>query len=149
MDGKRKRRRSTLPVWLIAVVGVIVAAAILVITAASSELNKARMYAQEQAALKAVQTLNAAQVQYKSTFGRFATSLTELGPPASGTASASAADLIEGDLASGEKWGYRFRLTGTPGGYSMSAVPVAFGSTGSRSFFSDQSLVIRQNYGPK
>jgi len=101
----------------------------------------------ETAALRAIQTLNTAQVQYNSQFGRFAQSLTELGPPASGTANASAADLISGDLAAGEKQGYRFTLTGTPTGYTITAVPTAFGSTGSRTFYSDQSLMIRENYG--
>jgi type IV pilus assembly protein PilA len=101
----------------------------------------------ETAALRAIQTLNTAQVQYNSQFGRFAQSLAELGPPASGTANASAADLISGDLATGEKQGYRFTLTGTPRSYTITAVPTAFGSTGSRTFFSDESLVIRENYG--
>ena len=109
--------------------------------------NRGRVHAFQTAVLKAIQTLNTAQVQYNSTFGCFATSLTELGPPTSGTSNASAAELIAGDLASGEKQGYKFTLTGTPGGYAITAVPSAFGSTGSRTFFSDQSLVIRENYG--
>ena len=50
-------------------------------------------------------------------------------------------------MASGEKQGYRFTVTGTPSGYTITAVPIAFGSTGSRTFFSDQSLVARENYG--
>jgi len=70
-----------------------------------------------------------------------------LGPPASGTDNASAANLISSDLAGGEKQGYRFTLAGTPSGYTITAVPVSFGSTGSRTFFSDQSLAIRENFG--
>jgi len=58
---------------------------------------KPRMYAQETASLKNLQTLNTAQVQYQSQFGRFAQSLTELGP--------SAAKLISTDLAAGERHG--------------------------------------------
>jgi len=108
-----------------------------------------RRYPPETAALKAIQTLNTAQVQYKSQFGRFATSLTELGPPTSGTANASAADLISSDLASGEKQGYRFTLKPIPTGYTVKAVPIASRSPRSRTFFSDQSLVIRENYGPE
>jgi hypothetical protein len=100
---------------------------------------KSRRYAQETAALKAIQTLNTAQVQYNSQFGRFAQSLTELGP--------SAANLILPDLAAGEKHGYKFTLTITPEGYSIQAVPMVFGSTGSRTFYTDQSLIIRENYG--
>ncbi len=140
----RNRRRSGFSlIELLIVIAII----LIIVTVALPKLNKARMYAQETAALKAVQTLNTMQVQYNSTFGRFAQSLTELGPPASGTSNASSADLISGDLASGTKQGYNFTLTGTPSGYTISAVPSVFGSTGSRTFFSDQSLVIRENYG--
>jgi type IV pilus assembly protein PilA len=126
---------------------IVIAIILIIVTVALPKLNKARMYAQETAALKAIQTINTAQVQYNSQFGRFAASLTELGPPTSGADTVSAANLISADLASGEKQGYRFTLTGTPGGYAITAVPSAFGSTGSRTFFSDQSLVIRENYG--
>jgi hypothetical protein len=102
---------------------------------------KSRRYAQETAALRNLQTLNTAQVQYNSQFGRYARSLTELGP--------SASNLILADLAAGEKRGYKFTLTVTPEGYSIQAVPMVFGSTGSRTFYTDQSLIIRENYGPQ
>jgi type IV pilus assembly protein PilA len=142
MNRNRPRRGFSLIELLI-----VIAIILIIVTVALPKLNKARMYAQETAALKAMQTLNTAQVQYNSTFGRFATSLAELGPPASGTANASAADLISSDLASGEKQGYRFTMQGTPGGYAITGVPVVFGSTGSRTFFTDQSLVLRENFG--
>jgi hypothetical protein len=106
-------------------------------------------YAPETAALKAIQTVNTAQVRYKSQFGRFATSLIELGPPTSGTANATSADLISKDLGSGGTQDYRFTLTGTPAGYTITALPKASGSTGPRTFFSDQSLVVRENDGPE
>jgi type IV pilus assembly protein PilA len=109
--------------------------------------HKARMYPPETAALKAIQTLNAAQAQYRSQYGRFAHSLAELGPPASGPDNASAAALISADLAAGEKQGYRFSLTDTPTGYAATAAPST--CCGSRTFYSDQSLVVRENYGPE
>ena len=93
----------------------------------------------ETAAIKAIQTLNTAQVQYRSQYDRYAKTLADLGP--------SAADLIPADLASGEKQGYLFKLTGTPVGYTISAVPKSLGSTGSRTFYSDQTLAIRENCG--
>jgi type IV pilus assembly protein PilA len=142
MSRNRQRRGFSLIELLI-----VIAIILIIVTVALPKLNKARMYAQETAALKAIQTLNTCQVQYNSTFGRFAASLTELGPPTSGTANSAAADLISGDMATGEKQGYRFTLTGTPLGYTITAVPIAFGSTGSRTFYSDQSLVVRENYG--
>jgi len=84
------------------------------------------------AALRRIQTLNTAEVQYNSTFGRFAQSLDELGP--------SAADLISAELAQGEAQGFRFTLIGSGDGYSITAVPVIAGAAGSRTFYSDQSL---------
>jgi type IV pilus assembly protein PilA len=107
------------------------------------------MFMRETAAIKAIQTIHQMEVQFQSQYGRYAASLTELGPPASGAPNPSAADLIGNDLAGGEKQGYKFTLTGNPGGYLINANPVAYGSSGSRSFFSDQSMVIRENYGPE
>jgi len=126
---------------------IVIAIILIIVTMALPKVNKILMSARETAALKAIQTLSTEQVQYYSQFGRFAQTLAELGPPASGTANASAADLIPDDLARGEKQGYKFTLAGSPSGYTISAVPTAFGSTGSRTFYSDQSLVIRENYG--
>jgi type IV pilus assembly protein PilA len=126
----------------------IVIAIILIIAAiAMPKLNRARMYSQEMAAIRTITTIHTAQAQYFSQFGRFATTLTELGPPTSGSPTAAASDLVPGDLALGEKSGYRFTLVGTPTGYAVNAVPATFNTTGSRTFFSDQSLVIRENYG--
>jgi hypothetical protein len=62
--------------------------------------------------LKGIATIHTAQVQYFSSYGRFAASLQELGPPASGSDTASAAGLIERDLASGEKGGYKLQALG-------------------------------------
>lgn len=115
--------------------------AILAVVGICALLRTARVYAPETAAFKAIQTLNTAQVQYNSQFERYARSLAELGP--------SGANLISADLAAGEKQGYKFTLTGTPAGYTIAAAPSAFRSTGSRTLYSDQSLVIRENYGPQ
>jgi type IV pilus assembly protein PilA len=102
---------------------------------------KPRMYAQQTGALKNLQALNTAQVQYNSQFGRYARSLTELGP--------SAANLIPADLSAGEKYGYKFTLAGTPTGYAIAALPATIRSAGARTFYSDQSLIIRENHGPQ
>lgn len=126
----------------------IVIAIILIIAAiAVPKLDKARMHTQEMAAIQQIRTIHTAQTQYYSQFGRYAKTLEELGPPASGAAGPAAADLIPGDLAKGEKSGYRFILQATPTGYTINANPVAYNSTGRRSFFSDQTLVVRENWG--
>ncbi len=126
----------------------IVIAIILIIAAiAVPKLDKARMHTQEMAAIRHIGTIHTAQTQYYSQFGRYAKSLQELGPPASGAPGPNAADLIPGDLASGEKSGYQFILQASPTGYTINANPVTFNSTGRRTFYSDQSLVIRENWG--
>ena len=38
-------------------------------------------------------------------------------------------------------------LAGTPAGYTISAVPAVFDATGSTTFYSDQSLIVRENRG--
>lgn len=128
----------------------IVIAIILIIAAiAVPKLNRTRMQAQEMAAIRHIVAIHTAQTQYYSTYGKFATALSELGPaPGGGGAPApSSADLLPGDLTSGEKGGYKFVLAGGPNGYNVNANPVAYNNTGTRTFFSDQTLVIRQNYG--
>ena len=102
---------------------------------------------QETAAIAAIRTLHTAQVEFYSEYGRYAASLTELGPPPSGAASPAAADLVGNDLAVGKKSGYEFTLTATPEGYAIHADPVAFNSSASRTFYSDPTLVIRENPG--
>jgi len=126
----------------------IVVAIILVIASiAIPKINQQRMQAHEMAAIRTIQAIHTAQTQYFSQFGKYATTLQELGPPASGQAGPSAADLIPGELALGSKSGFNFTVQGGPQGYTISAVPVAFNNTGRRTFFSDQTLVTRENWG--
>ena len=140
---QRRNRRGFSLIELLIVIAII----LIIITIALPKLNRARMYAQETAAIGAMRTIHTAQVQYHSQFGRFAVSLAELGPPTSGAAGPSSADLIGNDLANGLKGGYKFTVTGNQGGYVVNANPEVFNSTGSRTFYSDQSMVIRENYG--
>ena len=126
----------------------IVIAIILIIAAiAVPKLSSQRQNAQEMAAIQQIRTLHQAQIQYYGQFGRYATTLTELGPPASGSAGPAASDLIPKSLADGRGTGYIFTITATPNGYTINANPEQFGSSGRRTFYSDQSGVVRQNWG--
>jgi len=107
-------------------------------------------FAHEIAAVKAMQIIHTTEAQYKTQYGHFAASLAELGPPAIGAPStAAAADLIGRDLASGEKSGYKFTLTGNQDGYVIHANPAKYGTSGTRTFYSDQTQVLHENYGPE
>jgi hypothetical protein len=106
------------------------------------------MNAQEMAALAEIQTVNKMEIQYYSQFGTYATSLAQLGPPAQGgTEGPASSGLIPSNLATGSSGGYNFTLTQTPSGYALSAVPKAFNSTGRRTFYTDQTDVVHQNWG--
>jgi hypothetical protein len=106
---------------------------------APSPTPRARMYTQEVAAIAVVRTIQTAQTQYRSQFDHCAGSLRELG----------AADLIDARLASGSVQGYNFAMTITSDGYTISATPIEFNRTGSRTFYSDQTMVVHEHYGPE
>ena len=122
-------------------------AIILVIAAiAVPQMGKQLMAAHETAVISEIKSIHQAEIQYYSQFGQYATSLTQLGPPPSGAAGPAGADILPKNLTDGHASGYIFTVSGTPTGYSISAVPEQFGSSGSRTFYSDQSMVTRNNY---
>ena len=136
----------------------IVVAIILIIAAiAIPNMMRARISANEAAAIQNMKTITTTNHGYNSAYGTgFAPSLAALGPPAGGgAATAAAADLIDSTLASGSKNGYTYTYTpAAPAGgviyaYTLSADPIAPGSTGQRFFFTDQSGVIRFNAAAK
>jgi prepilin-type N-terminal cleavage/methylation domain-containing protein len=145
MSNPRQRRRGFSLIELLIVIAII----LIIITIAVPKYNRTQMYVRETAAINAIKTIHSMEVQYQSQYGRYATSLAELGPPASGAPGPTSADLIGRDLSEGEKQGYKFTLTGTNGGYVINANPVTYGTSGSRTFYSDQTMVVRENYGPE
>lgn len=135
----------------------IVIAVILIIAAlAIPQLLRARMSANESAAVSALRTLATQEANYTSSWGPgFSPTLAALGPPIPGaSASATTADLVDQVLASGLRGGYQFLYTplipssgATPTGYTINANPISPGITGEWFFYLDQSNVIRQNDG--
>jgi hypothetical protein len=103
-----------------------------------------RRAANEWSAINSLRTIAIAQVNYQGKSGHFA-SLEEL----------ASRNLVDPQLASGSKNGYRFTVevlpTAVPSmeGFQVMAMPVTYDSTGTRSFLIDETLVIRaaDNHG--
>jgi type IV pilus assembly protein PilA len=96
-------------------------------------------HAREMAAKATIKGIQAAEILYYSQYGQYATSLTQLGP--------YGADLIDRDLASGEKRGFKFVLRQTQTGYSLNVNPSAFGTAGTHTYYSDQSMSVHEHNG--
>ncbi|SRR5712691_933496 len=133
----------------------IVVAIILVIAAIAipGYLN-ARMAANEGSAVQSVRTLQSALTAYATTYPGigFPAQLLDLGPGAAVpcVSSITQACLIDNVLASGTKSGYNFTYVQNASSipsvaYTLNADPLTRGSTGHRSFYSDQPGVIRWN----
>ena len=143
----------------------IVVAIILVIAAiAVPNLLRARISANESSAGYAKRTVSTANATYLTTYGvGYAGTLQALGPDTAspGTASSSRADLIDSVLAvatvsTAAKSGYYFNYSPGPAGatpavsnqnlqYSVMAVPATPGVTGTSTFCSDQTNVIKKD----
>jgi len=104
-------------------------------------LLAARRAANEASAIYSMRTISAAEVTYQSNFAKYGT-LQEL----------AASGLIDPKLGSGMKNGYTFTLTlnsENPEAFEVTGVPETYGSSGTRSFYVDETFVIRgaDNYG--
>jgi type IV pilus assembly protein PilA len=125
----------------------IVMAIILVIAAiAVPQMGKQIMASHELAVISQIKSIHQAEIQYYSQFGQYATSMSQLGPPASGAPGPAAADILPKNLTDGHASGYIFTVSGTSTGYAINAVPEQFGTSGSRTFYADQTMVTRNNY---
>jgi len=128
----------------------IVVAIILIIAAiAVPSYLRARMEANEAAAVSGLRTINTAQVTYSSAYSTvgFAATLTALGGSSCNPPSATSACMIDTVLANGSKTGYSFGLTnvtGTPAAaYQLFGTPLTWNVTGTRYFCSYQDAVVR------
>jgi prepilin-type N-terminal cleavage/methylation domain-containing protein len=137
-------------------VELLIVVSIIMIIAAMAVPNfmRARLAANEAPAVSSCRTLNTAELTYFVFYQRgYTSTLAQLGPPASGPATAVAADLIDVILAGGQKSGYVFNYTplgpasGPYNNYSLQANPAVLDGTGTRYFYTDPSGVIRLNAG--
>ena len=130
VDNRRRPDSGFSLVELLVVVSII----LVILAVALPRMKEARLNAAETIVVRELQTIAQSQVQYQSQFGKYASTLAELGPPQSGTPGSQAASLIPASLASGEKDGYVFAEALTPIGYAVNANPKVFGGTGRRTF---------------
>ena len=144
----RNRKKGFSLIELLVVVAIIM----VIVAIAIPNLLRTRMTANETSAVGSLSALNTACITYLTIYGGYPASLATLGPgtPASSTTS----DLIDSLLASGAKSGYNFTYSAGPRDsagrvnvYSILAEPSSPGSTGQRTFYTDQSAVIRANTG--
>src|SRR5437868_3840675 len=103
---RQRRRRGFSLIELLIVISII----LIIAAIAVPKMNNQLMAAHEMAAIRQITTIHQAETQYYSQFGKYAATLTELGPPNSGTAGAAAADLIPKVLAEGKNSSYLFKI---------------------------------------
>lgn len=149
LESRRISVSKPFPRW--AVIAIAASGVVLVGSAVVLAIAIPKMVAQANApheltAITSIGVIHRAEAQYYEEFGRFAPTLAALGPPSNGEPGKAAADLIPGYLATGRFDGYMFFVTGTVRGYVITAAPERFGVTGRRTFYSDETLVIRNNW---
>lgn len=133
---------------------IVVAIILIIASIAVPNLLRARMSANEAAAVSHVRTINTVQITYSSSYPTvgFASTLSALGGTSCAPPSATSACLIDTQLASGSKTGYSFVITGVEGTpastYQVIASPTAPNQTGVRFFCSFADAVARASSSP-
>jgi type IV pilus assembly protein PilA len=115
-----------------------------------------KMQANETSAIQSLRTIYQAQIQYQTNYPAdgFAPQLSTLGGSASaGAPSPQLAQVLQNDLANGQKSGYTFSIVNPTKvtvnnhdmytGYEATAVPQAVGKTGHRGFCIDQQGEVK------
>ena len=137
---------------------IVIAIILILMLMAIPTIGSLKKKANETSAINSMQVINKAQIQYQSTYptNGFACSLPALGgDPGSGAPSPTSAQILQQDLASGDKSGYVFTIANCTKitvngqdrytGYEVTAVPETVGKTGDRGFCSDQFGTIKQD----
>ncbi len=153
----RRTRHSDAGFTLMELLIVISIMLILMLIAIPNMMNL-KSQANETSAIQSLRAIYQAEIQYQTNYpaNGFACGLAQLGGNASsGPPSAQSAQLLQSDLASGQKSGYTFNVTNCTKttvnnqdmytGFEATAVPQAVGKTGHRGFCIDMSGEIRSD----
>jgi type IV pilus assembly protein PilA len=147
--------------------GLVIIPIMIVAAIAIPNLLRARIAANEASAVGSLRSVNTAAITYAARFENgFPSSLDVLGDGTAGESTCNHAAMLDPSLTSGRKIGYILTYTpqfpdgatapvispkaaakgctsGGASGYTLTADPLRRGTTGQRSFFTDQSGVIR------
>jgi len=126
----RRKRGFTLVEIMIVVAIIALLAAI-----AIPNLLRARLNANEAAAVSALKTVASSAISFRSVNAAYPANLAAL--------SGATPPYIDAVLGGGAKQGYNFALTGAANTFTATARPQTYQTTGVRSFFVDESGVIR------
>jgi len=128
---KNRNRRGFSLMELMIAIGI----ASVFLAVALPKFKESRIQANEINAIRMIGTIHTAQANFQSLNGRFAVALPEL------------SRFLTAKLAAGQHSGYNFIVEGTNAGYHVVAKPEKPGSTGTRTFHSDEDLAVLDENG--
>ena len=156
LPGELARKGLPVWVWILIAVAIVPVAGFVLLLFTVPNFSRMSRKANEVSAIISVRTIVTAETMYESNYpaNGFACSLAALGGnPTSGAPSPEGAQLIQPDLATGTKAGYRFGIASCTKmneagserivGFKVTAVPQTPEKTGERGFCSDETGVVK------
>jgi prepilin-type N-terminal cleavage/methylation domain-containing protein len=145
-EGRRAKRlsRGFSLIELLIVIAII----LILVSIAVPMYDKIQMNARETAAIRDLDAINKAQLNYHNgPASRYATNLAELCGNSTGSGATPKGAEISGTICTGEAHGYMFTVASTSPAeaYTIDARPKTPGSSGRRFFYSDQNMIVRQS----
>ena len=137
---------------------IVIAIILILMLMAIPTVGSLKKKANETSAINSMKVITSAEMQYESSYptNGYACALQSMGgDPSAGAPSATNAQIIQPDLASGIKSGYIFKISNCTKvtangqdritGYTLTAIPETVGKTGDLGYCSDQFGNIKQD----